>query len=115
MAWPESLTSEQQEAVQSFVTSCRSWAAGLAQLNVLGAAIGAANFGGISTLLGDLQTTDVIPNTSGLAGSQDLLVSDVTSLASWAWAMANPEHYQCRRGSLCHGRHSANLRQGGWD
>jgi len=92
MAWPGSLTTEQQTAVQDFTTSCRTWAALLAQMNILGAAIGAANAGGISTLLSDLQTTDVIPNTSGLAGSQDLLASDVISLASWAWAAANPQN-----------------------
>jgi hypothetical protein len=41
-------------------------------------------------LVGDLQSTEVIPNTSGLAGSQDLLASDLTSLVDWAFALSNP-------------------------
>ncbi len=90
MAWPESLTSPQQEAVQSFTTSVRSFSAQLGQLCVLANAIGAEWSGGVSTLVGDLSGGDVIPNTSGLAGSQDLLASDVSALAGYAINISNP-------------------------
>lgn len=90
MAWPESLTTDQQLAVTSFVTSCRSFSAQLSQLNILGAAIGAAWAGGISILVGDLSSGDLIPNTSGLAGSQDLSQADVSNIAGYATNISNP-------------------------
>src|SRR5579859_4601526 len=92
MSWPESLTPSQQAAVQSFATSCRTFAAQLAQLNILGAAIGAEWAGGVSTLVGSLQSGDLIPNTSGLAGSQDLSQADVSNLAGYATNIANPSN-----------------------
>jgi hypothetical protein len=90
MAWPATLTTGQQKAVTDFTTSARAWAAQLEQLNVLGASVGAAWFGGINALVGGLQAGDLIPNTSGLAGSQDLTQADVTNLALWAFAHSNP-------------------------
>ena len=90
MAWPESLTADQQAAVESFTTSLRTWAAQLSVLNILGAAIGAEWYGGVNALVGSLQSGDLVPNASGLAGSQDLTASDVTSLANWAFALSNP-------------------------
>ena len=90
MAWPETLTADQQKAVTDFTQSLRQWAASLAQLNALGTAIGAAWFGGINDLVGGLQSGDIIPNVSGLAGAQDLLPADVTNLALWANTLANP-------------------------
>ena len=99
MAWPENLTADQQTAVEAFTTSLRSWGAGLAQLNILGAAIGADWFGGISTLVAGLQTTDLVPNISGLAGSQDLTAADVTNLALWANALSNPANSDQRTGA----------------
>ena len=92
MAWPESLTASQQAAVQSFATSCRSFAAGLSQLNILAAAIGAEWAGGVSTLVNSLQSGDLIPNTSGLAGSQDLAPADVANLAGYATNISNPNN-----------------------
>jgi hypothetical protein len=88
--WPGTLTADQQKAVTDFTLSQRAWAAQLAQLNELGASIGAAWFGGINALVGSLQAGDIIPNTSGLSGSQDLLQADVTNLALWANALSNP-------------------------
>ena len=99
MAWPEALTANQQTAVESFSTSCRTWCAALAQLNILGAAIGAAWFGGINTLVGDLQSTDLVPNVSGLAGSQDLTATQVTNIALWANTLANPANSDQGTGS----------------
>jgi len=90
MAWPEGLTADQQKAVTDFTQSLRAWSAQLAQLNSLGAAIGAAWFGGINGLVGSLQSSDIIPNVSGLAGAQDLSPADLTSLAQWANALSNP-------------------------
>lgn len=100
MAWPESLTANQQAAVEAFATNLRSWAALLAQINIVGGAISSAWNGGISTMVGTLQTTDVIPNTSGLAGAQDLLASDVTNLANWASTLANSSNSVQGTGSM---------------
>lgn len=86
MAWPESLTVDQQQNVIDFANSCRSWAAMNTRLNILSAAIAAAWSGGISTLVGSLQAADQIPNTSGLAVAQDLQQADVSNLANWATA-----------------------------
>lgn len=90
MAWPESLTADQQTAVLAFTTNCRSFAAQLAQLNILGAAISAAWAGGISTYVSSLQSGDIIPNVSSLAGSQDLQQADVANIAGYATTISNP-------------------------
>ena len=103
MAWPESLTTDQQAAFLAFTTSLRSWAAALAQLNVLGAAIAAEWSGGMSALNGDLQSGDVIPNASGLAGSQDLSQADVGNLAAWASALCNTSNSDQGTGSYASG------------
>jgi hypothetical protein len=90
MAWPETLTASQQKAVTDFALSARTWAAQLQQLNILGASVSAAWFGGVNALVAGLQSGDLIPNTSGLAGSQDLTPGDLTNLALWANALSNP-------------------------
>ncbi len=90
MAWPENLTSNQIAAIESLATSCRSWGAGLAQLNILGVAIGADYYSGLNSLLSGLTQTDVVPNTSGYDGAQDLLVSELVTLVGWAFTLSNP-------------------------
>jgi len=44
----------------------------------------------MNTLVGDLSSGDIVPNTSGLAGSQDLLASDITDIAGYAINISNP-------------------------
>jgi hypothetical protein len=61
-----------------------------AQANTLAAAISAAWGGGISTLVGDLQSGDIIPNASGLAGAQDFTQADIADLAGYAVNISNP-------------------------
>ena len=90
MAWPESLSADEQAAARAFCTPLRSWAALLSQLNVLGAAIGDGWFGGLNAIIGSLQDGDVIPNDAGLDGSRPLTKADVTNLALWAWSLSNP-------------------------
>jgi hypothetical protein len=90
MAWPESLTADQQRAVTDFTLNLRSFASLLAQAVLLGQQINVAYGGGIGTYVNSLQATDVIPNTSGLAGSQDLVQADVGNLAGWAALISNP-------------------------
>ncbi len=90
MAWPETLTASQQTTVENFVTDLPTWAAALAKLNLYGAALGSAWYGGLSTLVGALQTSDVIPNISGLADSGDLTAAHVTTLVAWVFALSNP-------------------------
>ncbi len=90
MAWPGSLTSEQQEAVKDFATAVRSFSALLGQANTMGGAIGAEWGGGVEGLVGGLTDGDLIPNTSGLAGSQDLTKADLTNLAGYAIVISDP-------------------------
>lgn len=92
MAWPESLTTDQQAAVEQFCNNLRSWAILVWQANNLGLAIAADWSGSIQALVNTLQSTDLVPNTSGLAGAQPLLPADITSLESWANAMSNPSN-----------------------
>jgi hypothetical protein len=103
MAWPESLTADEQAAFLAFTTNLRSWSAQLARLNILGNAIASAWSGGISTLNGKLQGGDVIPNASSLAGSQDLSQADVGNLAAWAQSLCNPANADQGTGSYASG------------
>jgi hypothetical protein len=90
MAWPESLTASQQQQVQDLTNACRSFMAMLWQLNILGAAIAANWNGGTTTLVqSGLQSGDLIPQTSGLAGAQPLAAADVTNIAGYAINFSN--------------------------
>ncbi len=84
MAWPGPLTADQQNAVITTADNIRSWSAKLTALNELGIQIGAAWNGGVSTMVGSLQSGDLIPTHSSYAGAQQLVPADVTNLAGYA-------------------------------
>lgn len=100
MAWPETLTADQQTAVTDFCNSVRAFSALLGRACSLGSAIGAAWAGGISTLVGDLESGDSVPNTSGLAGSQNLVPADISNLAGYATVISDPSNASQGTGSF---------------
>jgi hypothetical protein len=84
MAWPGTLTEDEQKTVTDFDVTCRSFMMNLSQLSILGSKIAAGWAGGISTLVNSLDPTDLIPNTSGLAGSQPMGPADVANIATYS-------------------------------
>lgn len=85
-----SLTLPQQEQVQDLTNNIRSLASLMSEVSILSAAIGASWNGGTSTLVQGLTNTEIIPNTSGLAGAQPLAPADVTNFAGYAITFADP-------------------------
>lgn len=90
MATYASLTPAQQDAVENLVNPLRAFAAQLMHLNVLAARISADWNGGVSTIVGTLDSGETIPNTSALAGAQGLAPADVTNLAGYAINHCDP-------------------------
>lgn len=91
--WNE-LTPQEQSQVLDLTNSCRSYAKELAQLANLGDGVGSAWDGGTATVVNSLDSTAVIPNTTSLAGAQDLSPADVTNMAGYAIDLSNPANNQ---------------------
>lgn len=72
MATYASLTQEQKDILQTWVNLVRSWAGEQARVNNHGAAIDTMYNAQITAILAALDDNAIIPNTSGLAGSQSL-------------------------------------------
>jgi len=72
MATYASLTTEQKDVLQTWLNLLRSWAGEQARVNNHGAVIDVMYNAQISAILAVLDDNAIIPNTSGLAGSQGL-------------------------------------------
>ena len=90
MATWASLTAEQQSAVEGLANSLRSFAQHVAQASDLGVNLGAAWNGGVNAVVASLGSTEIIPNTSGLAGAQALLPADITNFVGYAINISDP-------------------------
>jgi len=77
------LTDEQKEAVQALSQIVRPLSGELARLLEKFQAVVAYYAGNVETTLGELQASDVIPNTSGLAGAQDLTNEQFANLVGY--------------------------------
>jgi len=82
MATYASLTQEQKDIVQAYVNFARAWAGEQARTNNHGEAANDDWNAQINTIVGSLDTGEVIPNTSGLAGAASLTKEEVTTLTS---------------------------------
>ena len=82
MALYTDLTTEQQNILQDFTNLCRAWAGEQARVNNHGDAINTTYNAQVVTILSSLDTGEVIPQTSGLAGSASLTKEEVTTLVS---------------------------------
>lgn len=72
MATYAELTTEQKDVLQTFTNLVRSWAGEQARVNNHAAAINTMYNAQIQAILVTLDDNEIIPNTSGLAGSQSL-------------------------------------------
>ena len=82
MATYASLTTEQKNILQDHTNLLRAWAGEQARTNNHGGAIDSAYNAHVVTILSSLDTGEVIPQTSGLAGSASLTKEEVTTLTS---------------------------------
>lgn len=81
MAWPGTLTAEEQEVVKAFVDQLfRPNVLRVTQGLNISVSIKDAWDNQLSAMFAKLAAGDVIPNGSNLAGAQSLLKSDVTSI-----------------------------------
>ena len=102
-AWPATLTADEQTAVIEFANLLRGWASQCMKLDTLSNTIEAGWSGGISTMVAKLGNSDLVPNTSGLAGSQPLTEADIGNLASWAGSYSNVNNPTQGTGGFCSG------------
>lgn len=72
MATYAELTAEQKDVLQTFTNLVRSWAGEQARVNNHAQAINTMYNAQIQAILVSLDDNSIIPNTSGLAGSQGL-------------------------------------------
>lgn len=72
MATYAELTDEQKNVLQTWINLVRSWAGEQARVNNHGAAIDTMYNAQIQAILVSLDNNAIVPNTSGLAGSQSL-------------------------------------------
>jgi hypothetical protein len=86
MATWASLTAEQRDIVGAWQNMQRGWASQQAKANDLGQQVDTAYNAQVSPL--NLGGTEVIPNTSGLAGAQSLVYNDAVSIESHIQAIA---------------------------
>ena len=98
MAWPGSLTAEEQEIVKVFVDQLfRSNILRVVQGINLSRGIKIAWDSQISAMFGDLAAGDVIPNGSGLDGAASLTKAQVTSLLTDLAAILTTYDSQAQR------------------
>lgn len=90
MAWPELLTADEQAAAKDFGDDIASFSHALGVALALGSEVAAKWGGGLSTIIGDLQSDDVVPKQNSRAGSQPLTAGDITNLSGYAINISNP-------------------------
>lgn len=83
------LTAEQKASVQALSQLVRPLSGELARLLEKFQAVVSYYSGNVETILGELQTSDVIPNESGLAGAQDLTKEQFVNLVGYMITAAN--------------------------
>jgi hypothetical protein len=83
MATWASLTADQQAAIQAVATPSRGMAGTLAQLLNHAKDIGLAYSGSVEALIGSLNSGEIIPNNSGLAGASGLTRDQLINLLGY--------------------------------
>ena len=78
-----SLTEEQRESVDALCVMVRPLAGELARTLEKFQGVTSYWTGNVETILGALQSSDVIPNTTGLAGAQGLTKAELTNLIGY--------------------------------
>ena len=79
----EALTAEQKLAVDALSDAVRPLAGTLARTLEKFQAVNSYWTGNVETILAGLQSSDVIPNKTGLAGAQGLTKSQLTTLVGY--------------------------------
>ena len=77
------LTTEQKESVQALCQTVRPLSGELGRLLEKFQAVVAYYTGNVETILGELQSSDVVPNLSGLAGAQGLTKEQLVNLIGY--------------------------------
>lgn len=77
------LTQEQKDAVQALSQTLRPLSGELARLLEKCQAVVSYYTGNVETILGELQNSDEIPNTSGLTGAQSLTKEQFVNLVGY--------------------------------
>jgi hypothetical protein len=86
------LTAEQKAAVDAMGVLVRPLTGELARLLEKFQAVVAGYTGNVETILGDLQASDAIPNTTGLTGAQSLTKEEFVNLVGYMIVMcATPD------------------------
>ena len=87
------LSDEDKAAIQAMATVARALAGELARVLEKIEAVVAYYTGNVETMLGKLAASDLIPNTSGLTGAQDMTKSELVNLVSYfITASARPDN-----------------------
>lgn len=90
MATWASLTQQQQDAAQSMANAVRGLQITWQHLATGGQVVSAAWNGGISDIVNGLDSGEIIPNASGLAGAQGLAKADLINMVGYLIDASNP-------------------------
>jgi hypothetical protein len=86
------LTTEQKESVQAMCQLVRPLSGELGRLLEKFQAVASYYTGNVETILTELQSSDVVPNASGLAGAQDVTKAELVSIVGYFLTLcATPE------------------------
>ena len=94
MATWTSLSPSQQASVETLANGLRAFMSEQAKLADMGVNLAALWNGGVASIVNSLGSTEVIPNTSGLAGAQDLAPADITNAVGYAINQSDPNSSQ---------------------
>jgi hypothetical protein len=82
------LTTEQKQSVDDFMAMVRPFCGELARVHNHGAAAFTQYWATISTIMGELQDADEIPNKTGLAGAVGVTKAQVAVILAWMESLA---------------------------
>lgn len=86
------LTTEQKESVQAMCQLVRPLSGELGRLLEKFQAVASYYTGNVETILTELQSSDAIPNTTGLSGAQELTKEQLANLVGYMLTMcATPD------------------------
>lgn len=88
----DKLGDNEREAVQSLANALRGAAVTMGSLTKQGQVISAAWNSGINGLVGSLDSDEVIPNASGLAGARDLTAAEIVVFVGYMVAISDPSN-----------------------
>jgi len=93
----QDLTIEERQILDDFMTMLRPWCGEFARLHNKGAAIYTQYWASISSIVNQIQDSDLVPNKTGNSGAVGVTKSEIGTILAWIESIATLNSEQNRQ------------------